>query len=51
MLKKYLKGLKNMKRMRTFLMYALVLVGFIFLSYVLENGLLMGMYDPIERKF
>ena len=30
--------------MRTFLIYALLLVGFIFLSYVLENGLIDNMY-------
>ena len=39
-----------MKRMKTFLMYALVLIGFIFLSYVLEDGLLLGMYDAIDGK-
>lgn len=39
-----------MARMKTFLMYALVLVGFMFLSYVLEDGLVLGMYDAIERK-
>ncbi len=37
-----------MARMKTFLMYALILVGFIFLSFVLEDGLIMGMYDVIE---
>lgn len=36
-----------MARMKTFLMYALVLIGFIFLSYVLENGLIQGMYKPL----
>ncbi len=39
-----------MKRMRTFLIYALVIVGFMFLSYVLEDGLLLGMYDEIEGR-
>lgn len=39
-----------MARMKTFLMYALILIGFMFLSYVLEDGLLLGMYDAIERK-
>ena len=39
-----------MARMKTFLMYALVLIGFIFLSYVLEDGLILGMYDVIEGK-
>ena len=39
-----------MARMKTFLMYLLVLVGFMFLSHVLEDGLILGMYDAIERK-
>ena len=39
-----------MARMKTFLMYALVLLGFMFLSYVLEDGFIMGMYDGIEGK-
>ena len=34
--------------MKTFLMYALILVGFMFLSFVLEDGLLLGMYDKID---
>lgn len=39
-----------MARMKTFLMYALVLIGFIFLSSVLEDGFVMGMYNKIEGK-
>lgn len=37
-----------MARMKTFLMYALMLIGFIFLSYILENGLLEDMYKQIS---
>ena len=33
-----------MARMKTFLIYFLCLVGFIFLSYILENGLIGNMY-------
>ena len=33
-----------MERMRTFLLYALGILGFMFLSYVLENGLIENMY-------
>ena len=37
-----------MDRMKTFLIYFLLLVGFFFLSYVLENGLIAGMYTPLK---
>ena len=33
-----------MARMKTFLTYALLIIGFMFLSFVLENGLLENMY-------
>ena len=36
-----------MDRMKTFLIYFLLLIGFFFLSYVLENGLIASMYTPI----
>ena len=36
-----------MARMKTFLMYAVILISFIFLSYILEEGLLLGMYSNI----
>ena len=48
MKKQYLKGNNNMDRMKTFLIYFLLLVGFFFLSYILENGLIAGMYTPIK---
>lgn len=38
-----------MKRMGTFLLYALGIIGFIFLSYVLEDGLIRGMYKPLNN--
>lgn len=37
-----------MDRMRTFLLYALGIIGFIFLSYVLENGLIASMYKKMD---
>lgn len=37
-----------MARMKTFLTYALALIGFIFLSYVLENGLIENMYNVMS---
>ena len=51
MVKIGIKGeFKIMKRMKTFLMYALIIIGFMFLSHVLEDGLLLGMYDKIDGK-
>lgn len=38
-----------MKRMRTFLLYALGIIGFIILSLILEDGLLRGMYKPLNN--
>ncbi len=38
-----------MERMRTFLLYALGIVGFIFLSYILEDGLIIGTYKQISE--
>lgn len=40
-----------MKRMKTFLIYALILIGFFALSMVLENGFLMAMYKNIPGNF
>lgn len=37
-----------MSRMRTFLLYALGIIGFMFLSYVLENGLIANMYKKMN---
>lgn len=37
-----------MDRMRTFLLYALGIIGFMFLSYVLENGLIANMYKKMD---
>lgn len=37
-----------MDRMRTFLLYALGIIGFIFLSTVLENGLIANMYKKMD---
>lgn len=37
-----------MARMRTFLLYALGIIGFMFLSYVLENGLIQNMYKEMN---
>ena len=37
-----------MARMRTFLLYALAIVLFIFISEVMEDGLVMGMYKKIN---
>lgn len=37
-----------MDRMKTFLLYFLGIVGFMFLSYILENGLLENMYKKID---
>ena len=39
-----------MKRMRTLLLYALGIVGFIFLSYILEDGLIIGMYKELSSQ-
>lgn len=39
-----------MKRMRTFFLYALGIVGFIFLSYILEDGLISGMYKELNKE-
>ena len=36
-----------MKRMRTFLLYALGIIGFIILSLILEDGLINSMYKPL----
>lgn len=36
-----------MDRMKTFLLYLLGILGFMFLSYVLENGLIEGMYEKM----
>lgn len=36
-----------MARMRTLLLYALGIIGFMFLSYILEDGLIQGMYVPM----
>lgn len=36
-----------MKRMGTLLSYALMIVGFIFLSYILEDGLISNMYKEL----
>lgn len=40
-----------MKRMKTFLIYALLILGFFALSLILENGLLIAMYSSIEGDF
>ena len=40
-----------MDRMKTFLTYALIIIGFFALSLLLENGLLMAMYAPISGEF
>ncbi len=40
-----------MNRMKTFLTYALLIIGFFAVSLVLENGLLMAMYAPISGEF
>lgn len=37
-----------MDRMKTFLLYALGIIGFMFLSYVLENGLIANMYKKMN---
>lgn len=37
-----------MQRMKTFLMYLLAILGFMFLSYVLENSLLENMYEKMK---
>ena len=37
-----------MDRMKTFLLYALGIIGFMFLSYVLENGLIANMYKKMD---
>ena len=34
--------------MKTFLLYALGIIGFMFLSYVLENGLIANMYKKMD---
>lgn len=36
-----------MDRMKTFFLYLLVIIGFMFLSYVLENSLLENMYEKM----
>ena len=40
-----------MKRMKTFLIYALILIGFFAVSVLLENGLVMSMYKDIVGNF
>lgn len=40
-----------MDRMKTFLIYALVIIGFFALSLLLENGLLFAMYSKINGEF
>ena len=40
-----------MDRMKTFLIYVLLIVGFFALSMVLENGLLLAMYSNIHGEF
>lgn len=40
-----------MDRMKTFLIYALLIIGFFAVSIVLENGLLLAMYTPISGQF
>lgn len=47
----YKEAVKNMDRMKTFLTYALLIIGFFALSMVLENGLLMAMYTNISGEF
>ncbi len=37
-----------MDRMKTFLLYVLGIIGFMFLSYVLENGLIANMYKKMN---
>lgn len=37
-----------MNRMKTFLLYALGIIGLMFLSYVLENGLIANMYKKMN---
>lgn len=37
-----------MSRMKTFFLYALGIIGFMFLSYVLENGLIANMYKKMD---
>ena len=36
-----------MDRMKTFLLYALGIIGFFILSLILEDGLINGMYKPL----
>ena len=36
-----------MDRMKTFFLYLLAIIGFMFLSYVLENSLLENMYEKM----
>lgn len=40
-----------MDRMKTFLTYVLLIIGFFAISVLLENGLLMAMYTPISGEF
>lgn len=40
-----------MDRMKTFLIYVLLIIGFFVVSIVLENGLLLAMYTPISGEF
>lgn len=40
-----------MDRMKTFLIYALAIIGFFALSLLLENGLLSAMYSKIQGEF
>lgn len=40
-----------MDRMKTFLIYALAIIGFFVLSILLENGLLSAMYSKIQGEF
>ena len=41
----------DMERMKTFLIYALLIIGFFILSVFLENGLLMATYSSISGEF
>lgn len=40
-----------MERMKTFLIYVLLMIGFFVVSLLLENGLLLAMYSPISGEF
>lgn len=41
----------KMNRMKTFLIYVLLIIGFFAVSVILENGLLMAMYSHISGEF